>query len=150
MLAPYSMDLDFFEQIRPECSSYPYYRCNTVFGLIGFLVVLMICEFACSVASISLSCKAYSKCCNTCNADDCCTCLGCCECDATPFNYHQVTQCFIPISLTVMAMIVAVFSVERILGYLIIKVQTCCLPSSGHRKANFPHKTIENRHVSAH
>ena len=35
---------------------------------------------------VVVSCKAYSKYCNTCDADDCCTCLGCCEYDSAPLE----------------------------------------------------------------
>ena len=129
MLVFYSIDLNSLDNISPwyyKCFGFPAYRCivirtlsksalTDVYGLMGFLVVLMICEFACSIASVALSCKAYSKYCNTCNADDCCTCLGCCECDATPLNYYQVTQCFIPIALTAVIMVFMLCSVEHIL-----------------------------------
>ena len=128
MLIFYSLALYYFDYLGYyDCWYYPYYGCRSSrsryrdegLSLTGTLVFLVICEFACSIASIALSCKAYSKCCNTCNADDCCTCLGCCECDATPLNYYQVTQCFFAMSLTVMVMIFMIFSVVRILGYLI-------------------------------
>ena len=111
MLAFYSLALYYFEYLGYyDCSYYISYYCSwrvpnkqrdKGLGLTGTLVFLMICEFACSIASIALSCKAYSKCCNTSNAEDCCTCLGCCECDTTPLNYQQVTL-FLSIVLIVL------------------------------------------------
>ena len=60
---------------------------------IGMTVGLMIAasiELACSIGSVVQSCKAYSKCCNTCKTTDCCTCLGCCECDSEPLDTQNV------------------------------------------------------------
>ena len=115
MLIFYSLALYYFDNLGYyDCWYYPYYQCSWFvphsqrdegLGLTGTLVFLMISEFACSIASIVLSCKAYSKCCNTCKADDCCTCLGCCEYDTTPLNYQQVMLSFLPIILIVMVKI---------------------------------------------
>ena len=123
MLVSYSLALQFFDNTR-------YYteRAESL-GFTGAVVALVICEFACSIASIVLSCKAYSKCCNTCDADDSCTCLGCCEWDTTSLNYYQVTQRFIPIALTVMVIIFMIFSVERVIvGFFISKTRHVYLP----------------------
>ena len=105
MLTFYSVILEYFDAISSYyCSPlyYPYYRyyCygymsrgdkDLGIGLTAFLVTLACCEFFFSIGSIVVSCKAYSKCCNTCDPNDCCTCLGCCECDSYSLHTQQVT-----------------------------------------------------------
>ena len=63
-------------------------------GMTAGLVIVASIELICSIGSVVLSCRAYSKCCNTCNMNDCCTCLGCCECDSLPSNTTQVINSF--------------------------------------------------------
>ena len=103
MLSFYAVVLDYFVELKSlSCYYDGYFRfCYGVsssikdegIGVTSFLVSLVVFELACSIGSIVVSCKAYSKCCNTCDAaNDCCTCLGCCECDCQPLNGRQVSH----------------------------------------------------------
>ncbi|XP_065058668.1 uncharacterized protein LOC135686377 [Rhopilema esculentum] len=58
-------------------------------GLLSVMVALLVIELGCSIAAVFYSCKAYSKCCTTCHGDDCCACVGCCECDTSPLIPNQ-------------------------------------------------------------
>eukprot|EP00795_Rhopilema_esculentum_P000746 gene746-10464_t len=55
-------------------------------------MVLIVIELGCSIAAVVYSCKAYSKCCTTCLVDDCCACVGCCECDTSLLTLNQPWQ----------------------------------------------------------
>merc|ERR1712141_383242 len=104
MLSFYSVVLDYFvTYFRYYCyySHYQPWRCdyseyysakNLGIGITSFLIFLGSWELACSIGSVVLSGKAYCKCCNTCDADDSCTCLGCCECSIAPLNVQQARQ----------------------------------------------------------
>ena len=63
---------------------------NLGIGIASSLIALAVFELACSIGSVAVSCKAYSKFCNTCDVNDCCSYLGCCECDCIPLNAQQV------------------------------------------------------------
>jgi len=58
-------------------------------GMTAGLVTLIIVELACSIVSVVVSCRAYSKFCSTCDCSDCCTCFGCCECGCAPISMQQ-------------------------------------------------------------
>ena len=98
MLVFYSVVLEYFlNLIRVRCSYY--YGCyqvmtsvdkNLAIGIASCLVGLALFDMACSIGSVVVSCKAYSKFCNTCDVNDCCSYLGCCECDCIPLNTLQV------------------------------------------------------------
>jgi len=108
MASFYSVVLEYFVNFRRfDCyvyynyNGYHSYRCtmlmkssvkDTGIGITSFLLTLVVFELACSIGSVAVSCKAYSKCCNTCNTYDCCTCLGCGECDCIPLNTQQGAQ----------------------------------------------------------
>ena len=106
MLSFFSIELDFFVTLfKKTChytgsgSSSCYINTSgiskdTVIGLLSFLIVLVLFELACSIGSVVVSCKAYSKCCNTYNTNDCCAFVGCCECDCRPLNVQQVSRPF--------------------------------------------------------
>ncbi|XP_065058667.1 uncharacterized protein LOC135686376 isoform X2 [Rhopilema esculentum] len=101
MVIFYSISLDYFDNssfLGLSCNSYGYcYNFRTLsksikeasIGLLGLLVALILIELGCSIAAVVYSCKAYSKCCTTCLGEDCCACVGCCECDASPLTPHQ-------------------------------------------------------------
>jgi len=100
MLAFYSFVLEYFVNlIRNRCSYY--FGCyevmtsvakNLGIGIASSLIALAVFELACSIGSVAVSCKAYSKFCNTCDVNDCCSYLGCCECDCIPLNAQQGAQ----------------------------------------------------------
>ena len=60
-------------------------------GLTGLLMFLLCCELVCSIAVVVLSCKAYSRFCNTGHFRDCCICKGCCQCDFALLRVNQVS-----------------------------------------------------------
>ena len=94
MLISYSFALAYYVEARGlyKCLHYGWYGCDHTaklykssymsasIGIAAFLVVLILSELACSIAAVVFSCRAYSKCCNTCLFNDCGTCVGCCEC----------------------------------------------------------------------
>ena len=104
MLPFYSMVLEYFVNFKRIRCYFGYYGCYTIMtievrdlgtGMSSFLVALLVLELVCSIGSVVLSCRAYSKYCNTCNIRDCCTCLGCCECDCVPLNISQAIHLFL-------------------------------------------------------
>ena len=98
MLSFYSVVLDYFRR------SFCYYRNDVNYclphlstddkdlgvGMTSFLLLMVTCELVCSIISVALAGKAYPKCCNTYDVNDCGTCIGCCECDTTPLYGEQV------------------------------------------------------------
>ena len=73
-------------------------------GIASCLVGLVVFELACSIGSVAVATKAYSRCCNTCDTEDCCTWVGCCECKGAVSNTQQVIYfyCFFEISLNLL------------------------------------------------
>jgi len=103
MVSFYSVVLEYFVNLENYRCHYGYYRywCYYIIsndakklgiGVASFLIALTVLELACSIGSVVVSCKAFSKCCNTCDANDCCSYLGCCECDCIPLNTQQGAQ----------------------------------------------------------
>jgi len=103
MLPYYSVMVEFFVDFYNEycdwglngryCWKYLAYQdkdWNT--AIASCLVGLVVFELACSIGSVVVATKAYSKCCNTCNTDDCCTWVGCCECKGAVSNTQQAPQ----------------------------------------------------------
>ncbi len=105
MLICYSVTLDYFVGIQKTQSLFKSGGfsisitpdTDVSVGLTGFLVFLIIFELCLSSAAIVYSCKAYSKCCNTFDANDCYTCIGCgCEtCDGCCGDVPHAVSYFI-------------------------------------------------------
>ncbi len=90
-LAFFSDNSNFCYYPDPYSSTCIYYNSNKQdigTGMTIFLEVLIILELGGSIGAVVYSCKAYSKCCNTCDCLDAGTFVGCCECDTAPTNYQ--------------------------------------------------------------